>query len=246
MKKAIILVLTLVLCLSLCACGKNKDVIPAKDALPAVPELVGEWGSIYFAEEPVLVVNEDGSCTVLRQPGTWGLHKDMALWPVVLVMAQLDNKTSLEIEVHMRDDIQHGEGGIFIDNRESNTTLSAITRGVNRSNVVNALDAVPFVVGTWVDGANTEPFAVFNADGTCEILGADGVWGLDYTAYYNEKYRNGWDYCIQAKIGEDEWDVNISEEESGNYGFSIIHPQNGMELVSTWEAKNTNTTNAAG
>ena len=92
MKKAITILLALVLCLSLYACKKqNKDIIPAELALPAIPEVVGEWGSIFFAEESLITIREDGTCTILRQPGTWGVHKDACLWPTIQIVAQLEN-----------------------------------------------------------------------------------------------------------------------------------------------------------
>ena len=239
MKKVIALLLALVVSLLLCACNsKNKDFVPAEDALPAVPELVGEWGSIYFAEESLMTICEDGSCTILRQPGTWGLHKDMLMWPKVVIIGQLNNKTEAYIEFY-RDEYF---ASMDVYNKKDEISLHPVTQVVNRAEVVNPLDVVPFILGAWVDGENTEPFAAFYEDGTCDILGADGVWGLDYTAYYNEKYRNGWDYCLKAKIGEEEWDISISEEENGRYGFSIHNPQGGMSVIQTWEARNTNHT----
>lgn len=235
MRKIIALLLTVMLCLSFSSCGKNKDVIPAEDALPALPEVVGEWGSIFFSEESLLTICEDGTCTVLRQPGTWGVHKDYSLWPTILIVAQLDNGKEEQIEFYMYqgEDLGYPEGTLTIKNSELPPA-----EVVNRNKVARPVEAASFVLGTWVDGNSTESFATFKEDGTCEILGAKGLWGLNYAPYYNEDFGYGWDYYLFARIGELNWKIHVDEGESGRSVFSI---SNGpMKIIDTTEAKKLN------
>ena len=233
MRKIIALILTVMLCLSFSSCGKNKDVIPAEDALPAVPEVVGEWGSIFFAEESLMTIREDGTCTVLRQPGSWGVHKDFSLWPTILIVAQLDNGKEEQIEFYMYqgEDLGYHEGTLTI--KDSELPPAGV---VNRTQVDHPTEVASFVLGTWVDGDSTESFATFNEDGTCEILGAKGLWGLNYAPYYNEDFGYGWDYYLFAQIDEQTWKVHVKEGEAGRSTFSV---SNGpMKIVDTSEAKN--------
>lgn len=234
MKKILALVLTAMLCLPFSACGKkNKDVIPAEAALPAIPEVAGEWGSIFYSEESLLTIREDGTCTLLRQPGTWGVHKDFSLWPNVLIVAQLDNGKEEQIEFYMYqgDDLGYSEGTITVRNSE----ISPVGV-VDRTEVLRPEEAAAFVMGTWTEDSSSEPFATFNGDGTCDILGGKGVWGLNHAPYYNEDYAYGWDHYLFAQIGEQTWKVHVKEGQPGAATFSI---SNGpMEIVSTSQARN--------
>ena len=231
MRKLITLILAAILCTVLSSCGKNNDIIPAEDALPAVPEIVGEWGSIFFSEESLLTIREDGTCTLLRQPGTWGIHKDYSLWPTVLIVAQLDNGKEEQIEFYMYqdDDLGYYEGTLTI--KDSEIPPAGV---VNRNQVAHPAEAASFVLGTWADGDSAESFATFNEDGTCEILGGKGLWGLNYAPYYNEDFAYGWDYYLFAEINGQNWKIHVNEGENGKSVFSI---SNGpMKIVDTTEA----------
>ena len=71
-------------------------------ALHAVPELVGEWGTPYWNEESILTINEDGTCTLLRQPGRWCLESFAAVWPKIIVHIKLDTE-HLDLVVKIND-----------------------------------------------------------------------------------------------------------------------------------------------
>lgn len=209
-------------------------------AVQTVPELIGEWGSPYWNEESFLTVREDGTCTLMRQPGKWCLRVDFSTWHKVLMLVKLENGVQYEVELSMdpTTDWGYDRGWIFIYDRKTETPVWIDDEAqnpdgevVNRSKIVNTLDIASVAVGDWLEEGKEEPFATFREDGTCTIRKADGVWSLDYIAYYNEDFRNGWDYCLHAKIKGDEYDICFSDRDSGQYHMYIINQTDGIYIV---------------
>ena len=212
-------------------------------ALHAVPELVGEWGTPYWNEESILTINEDGTCTLLRQPGRWCLESFAAVWPKIIVHIKLDSGIQYRVPITWLDgDWGYAWVDIMIKNLAENTYIFSnpeteypVFRSVNRPQLVQPMDVASIVVGEWTEGEDKQPFAKFNEDGTCTIRGAEGLWTLDYTAYYNEKYRNGWDYCLHAKISGDEYDICFSDHGSGQYTMYIVNQDDGIYILNASE-----------
>ena len=71
MKKAIVLLFALVLCLVLCACGH----MDGAEAAALYPDIIGGWGTDIFGDEFVLRLEKDGTCTILDYPGTCQVHR---------------------------------------------------------------------------------------------------------------------------------------------------------------------------
>ena len=168
-------------------------------AIQSVPELIGEWGSHYLSEETALTIREDGTCTVLRQPGKWCLRRDFSTWPKIVIVMKLENGLIYESEFFMEDNIDFGytRVGFDIYNRTENIPViidpeadASFVSAIDRSKVIHPMEVASIAVGEWAEDENKQSFAAFREDGTCTIRGADGLWTLDYTAYYNEKYRN--------------------------------------------------------
>ena len=109
MKKLIVLMLVLALCVSLCACGGNENragKTSAKDEKlnaangiieeqvldhPLLPQLHGSWETDESARNSAytkLTINEDGTCVVDGNEATWNIG---GIWG--------NETTSLEIEI---------------------------------------------------------------------------------------------------------------------------------------------------
>ena len=203
-------------------------------ALQVVPELVGEWGSLYWNEESVLTINEDGTCTLLRQPGKWCLNTNHSTWPDLEMVIKLENGIQHYVKFQMDADMKWGypEAHIFLYNDIYQNAWEKDFRVINRNQVIHPMDFASIAVGEWAEGENKQPFATFREDGTCAIRGAEGLWSLDYTAYYNEKFRNGWDYCLRAKIKDEEYDIRFTNpDDYGLCSMYILNEHDNMMIV---------------
>ena len=101
MKKAISLLVALVLCLSLCACGssESKDDVPQNTEIvttevtagltatestvvdhPMLPYLYGEWEQEVYegikCSFNTIVINDDGTCVIDGKNATWEIDPD--------------------------------------------------------------------------------------------------------------------------------------------------------------------------
>ena len=81
MKKTIFLLLALVLCLSLCACGIDSE--KAESAMidhPMLPHMYGRWERI--VEDGIkcsfntIIINEDGTCVIDGIEANWKIDHD--------------------------------------------------------------------------------------------------------------------------------------------------------------------------
>lgn len=228
---------------------QGNDFVSPEMAVQTVPELMGEWGSPYWAEESILTIREDGTCTVMRQTGKWCLWRDFSAWPKVVILMKLENGQLYESEFSMETEMDWGYTRAFLDIYDRSVdrfvwtdpkTGAAVAEVVNRNQVIHPLEVAAIAVGEWAESENNKNFATFREDGTCNIRGADGVWSLDYTAYYREKFRNGWDYCLRAKINGDSYDICFSDHGSGKYTMYIINQDDGIYILDASEVIKTN------
>lgn len=212
-------------------------------AIQTVPELIGEWGTTYWNEESVLTIREDGTCTLLRQSGRWCLFNKAATWPEIVIYVKLDNGTKYRLPFHMLEmDWGYHVADLRINDIATDTYLLSdpdrdypIFRVSNRKQLIHPMDFAAVAVGEWAESKGEKPFAEFNEDGTCMIRGAEGLWTLDYTAYYKEKYRNGWDYCLRAKISGDEYDICFTDDGEGLYNMYILNQDDGIYILDASE-----------
>ena len=162
-------------------------------ALHTIPEVIGEWGSPYWAEEPIFTIREDGTCTVVRQPGRWLLWRDFSTWPKIVLLVKLDNGIQYESEFVINEERGFNFANFDFYDRVGNNTVSIdpnsdswIITSVNRSKVQNPAETFPWVLGSWYSQEDHSNVATFHADGTCTLRGTQGVWGIDTSLYSTE------------------------------------------------------------
>ena len=220
------------------------DYIFADLACQAVPELIGEWGSIYWNEESILTVNADGTCTLLRQSGRWCLISYSSTWPDIVIYVKLDNGKTYRVPFTLLTEMDrsYSNADIRIYDIGEQTYLWSdpereypVFRSVNRNQLIDPLEVASIALGSWSESAEKQPFATFREDGTCTIRGAEGLWSLDYLAYYQEKYRNGWDHCLLAEINGDEYDIRFSDLGSGRFMMYIVNQDDNIYILDATE-----------
>ena len=138
MKKTISLLLALVLCLSLCACGSNKaenpttiptEVIESTASKyadhPLLSQLYGTWEFESFGAPweytlfKSLTVNEDGSCIVDGTAGSWKISEDGTNETEVRILLYIDSECVYTVRFGESGD---GEGNThyFLQTSEAN------------------------------------------------------------------------------------------------------------------------------
>lgn len=207
-------------------------------ALHTVPELVGEWGSVYWAKEPAITIREDGTCTVLRQPGKWRLWRDFSTWPKIVILVKLENGLQYEIEFYVWEDSQYRRASFLIYNRVENVPVeidpniySPMENVIKRAAVTPALEIASWALGTWTDRESGADIATFNEDGTCILRGAEGLWTVnyDYAGYLDHSGESPDDLDIRVKIADREYQLGLWQEGPDNYRMNIF--DNGMEIL---------------
>ena len=208
----------------------NDEFIPSELALQTIPEVIGEWGSYYWAEEPVFTVREDGTCSVARQPGRWCLWREFSTWPKAVLLIKLDNGLQYECEFVIRENMDYSFASFDFYDRVENRSLylapdsdTSIIRAVNRSRVEDPAEAFSWVLGSW---ESTEPLVTFNEDGTCVLRGAEGVWTVDYGSYSPEWSR--W-VTLLVKVQGQEYRVQLND--TGDTVYMGIYLSDGVEVV---------------
>ena len=185
MKKVLSLLLAFVLYLSLCACGNtaevNNDIQKVQEITPWI---FGEWYAnypMYFSDAPIMVIRENGSGSYQGKEATWTLSEttDICEMESALIFHFndggkyhfiLDKVNDYNIDVMFQDmstpEIVGGHGLI------------------SKEGLENHKQQAECLVGQWINifditnPANGEIFMEIRADGTCTVLGAEGVWGL--------------------------------------------------------------------
>ena len=214
----------------------EKQFISAELALQTVPELVDEWGSIYWNEEPALVIREDGTCSVLRQPGRWCLRAREATWPRIDIMIKLDSGEQLYSDFYVLDipgsccaalDIYSSDTGIPVYPTDYTSAVSDPIV-ISRSRAGHASDLASEAIGTWAVAEDlTNPVATFHEDGTCTIRGADGLWSVDYTNMHNLPSDGYWE--LLAKINDNGYQIYLNDIGNGRFAMSIYSKD--MEIL---------------
>lgn len=218
---------------------QSEEFISAELALHTVPEVIGEWGSHYWAEDSVFTVREDGTCTVLRQPGKWCLWRDFSTWPKIVLLIKLDNGLQYECEFYVWEDQGYNFAGFDFYNRAENRSLyidpdsgTTSVRALNRSKVEKPSQIIPWVLGAWVSADDQSDLVTFREDGTCVLRGAEGIWTLNYDSYNPE--WNNW-VSLLVKVGTQEYWVQLND--TGDVIYMGISLSDGVEVVSSATVK---------
>lgn len=217
------------------AYNQNRAVISAQDVLKAVPQLEGQWGSEFFAEEPVLELNKDGTCKYLGREGIWAgeistlsraEHRDT----IYYIHTKSANGEELSLQfVFFDSDLGYTQTSLNTHMLSGVDTHYPIL--VDRTELTAPMEGDPAIIGEWVSKEDNSFIAFFSEEGTCNIMGADGLWTLDYPSFYDEKYLNGWDRIYKAKIDDSVWDIYIKRHSDGTCKLTVMNPDNGMHLV---------------
>ena len=202
--------------------------VSPEEALYTVPELIGEWGSEYWKKESTLTIREDGTCTLLRQQGRWGLHRNASTWPWIQILIKLDSGEQYFCDFYMHDELPDpilANMEIFnIETRigiESNIDIYVINRAV----APVAMEIAAEAIGTWaIPGEEGNPVVTFNEDGTCNIRGADGIWTIPYVTLYEDYFE------LSAQINDTRYTIYFNTYDDGRHDITIYNDDN-MAIV---------------
>ena len=222
----------------------NGNFVMSDLAMHTVPELIGEWGTYYWTEEPVLTIREDGTCSVLRQPGKWCLLSFASTWreyESVGIYVKLENGQYYKIDCMAKDYLDYKGARFDIYGPMSGCYLitdpdSVVTpyHSINRSRVDSPFEIAHSVLGSWVDSESGNSMATFNDDGTCTLRGAEGIWTVqyDYTSYYDSPREDTEHLDLVVKINDREYDVIMTSEQNENFLMRISEEGvNGVEIL---------------
>ena len=215
----------------------DRSFISTQSVLQTFPELVGEWGTTYWKEDSVITFRDDGTCTLLQQPGKWCALRTSSMESDVNLYVKLENGNPYHVCFWLDQEndwgYTHGVVDIFDFNNYQKLYPDSDQPAnvVNRNQIIHPLEFASIAVGQWTTAESNEPFAIIRDDGTCTIRGADGLWTLDYISYYDEKFRNGWDYCLLAQIDAEEYDIRFSNDGGDDYHMYIMNPYNALSLL---------------
>ena len=207
------------------------NVVSHELALQTVPELIGEWGSQYWHEESALTIREDGTCTLLRQPGRWCLRSDGTAQPSVILLVKLDSGKQYRCECSLYSDPQENHLTVLnILEADTDSLIYPTTQWyqpfINRTVVPSTMEIIPEAIGTWADATKPSvPIVTFNEDGTCTILGSSGVWSLEYSIYpgsYLQDFPAGGGK-LTAIINDNPYSINFNFYEDGRYDITVFN-----------------------
>jgi len=192
--------------------------IAAEAALPAIPELITEWGSYFFYEDSTLIIREDGSCIMLGQPGKWCVEKRFDTWDSLSLRVRLDNGKLYKCDILLERNIDFGyhlyimelhdngdfsfvypeeEAGLPTDVAFVHDPYLSFT--LDRNNPLPGSECIPVLVGSWADPESGEILATFRDDGSCTVLGEDTVWGIDYWNYDPDAEYISYGYIVKIE-----------------------------------------------
>ena len=194
MKKALSLILALVVCLSLCACGGGNDSTETTQAPTPEKAIVGEWKSL------------DGAITTFCEDGTgkapngydfsWKYDKDTGWYMMSLNGMTFSTEISTEngirffviegIEYYHTDDYEKA----VETNKPTESTDNTDTENDSTESTENPWANHPhltYIYGKWelikkdsYEQNETIPCSVvtINEDGTCVVDGVSGTWKI--------------------------------------------------------------------
>lgn len=175
-KKLCGVMIVLVVSVLLTSCG----AIRPEKMIEEYPYLLGEWSSEYFAEDPLVTLNEDGTCVYRGIAGTWkGDKESTANRPEINIKLENKEKYSLRwgpgYYGSMDDPIGYWIGVYQNDELIFDKTSNLYQTSDKR---IDVLSAFPWLVGRWSTTPNGEATLILRENGTCSFLGEETVWGL--------------------------------------------------------------------
>lgn len=178
MKKIVVLVLMLMLCASLCACGG----LSGEKASALYPDIIGNWTTDPFCEEIALTLSKDGSCTVLDNPGKWTLDEESSNETQVMLTAKTEHTTySIQLErvPANKRNIFCSVQLVITDAKQKLTVYKdeVFTPETGVLSYEYAMHTIPEAIGEWGSFYQTEESVLtLREDGTCTLQRQPGRW----------------------------------------------------------------------
>jgi len=184
MKKYITLAV-LLLAIVFCFCGC--DSVKPKEVLEHHPFLLGEWQSEYFAKDPLLILNEDGTCVFNGTAGKWsGIKQKVYITEEPRLTVKLENKEVYELNwnrIYTAAEIPTYEIEVFKDGTA--VDFAAGDRFIKMDEKIDVLQEFPWLVGEWTNSPDEGAKIILREDGTCNFYGTETVWCMSYSDYYS-------------------------------------------------------------
>lgn len=219
------------------------NILSHEHAMQTIPEVVGEWGNIFWFEESVLTLQEDGTCILNRQPGRWCVRSDGADWPKVTILIKLDSGKHYRAELQLSAEV-HGFNVAYLEiyDADNNTifypadseTAVYDSSVIKRNIIPSHTEVLPEILGTWATKNDpSTPIATFREDGSCTVLNGSGVWGISYTSYYRDLQNYGeviiWE--VGLKISGESYTLYFVPYEDNRFDMTIYGPGPGMTIL---------------
>ncbi len=192
MKKGIAVLLLLILCLSLAACGESPEEI-AKKTAEEHPELIGEWGTMLLSEDSIFTLREDGTCTYEQQEGKWTRDNKNSDDVRQSLMLKLDDGTDVNVSLMLEPYENYGEQWVA-------NNYSDMLAVVNRDLYQMPQEIIDAICGTWKSSGKSSSSLTLNADGTCVVNGENGFWSLPDPNHYSAD-DNSYGILVQTEDG---------------------------------------------
>ena len=230
MKKMLHTVLLLILVLMLTGCSKH---MPPQEVVAQYPWLVGSWGNALDFENKVsIVMNADGTCTVEGVPGVWSVPKD---WEIEYKVA---------VEIRLEDgNVYSGE---FINDKDmleviiwNEKTGRSVSGGyIQTEDMQTVLEEYRPVIGIWADMPNvftdisewTEVLEL-REDGTCSILGQEGLWIPKEHYSSLEDSGKAEHYEMLAKVDDSVYTISVYDPAHTNFHLMTVYDENYNKIA---------------
>lgn len=230
MKKLFHAILALLLILMLTGCSKH---MAPEDVVAQYPWLVGNWGEIGDFEDNVSVVmNSDGTCSVEGTPGVWNVPKDWEIDYKVAVEIQLENDISYSGEfINDKDMLE-----FIIWNDKTGQAVSGKYIPDGNKNI--SLEEYKSIIGAWADLPNVftdisgwTQVLELREDGSCSILGEDGLWVPKNHYASMEDSGKAEHYELLAKVNDSIYTISIYDPAHTNFHLLTVWDENFNQVA---------------
>lgn len=230
MKKLVCTLLILYLTFTLAACSKH---MPPEDVVAQYPWLIGNWGDVLDFEDKISVVmNADGTCSVEGASGVWTVPKDWEIDYKVAVEIKLENETSYSGEfINDKDMLE-----FIIWDDKTGRAVSGEYIPEGKENI--SLEEYKTIIGTWANLPNvftdisgwTEVLEL-REDGSCSILGEDGLW-IPKNHYASvEDSGKAEHYELLAKVNDSIYTISVYDPAHTNFHLLTVWDENYNQVA---------------
>ena len=187
-----------VLCMTGCGSVKPEKMIEES------PFLIGEWVTDYLFEDPLVTLNEDGTCVLNGVAGTWKGEKKNSSAHHPRLKIKLENKEKYSLHFIPSYAASDEPVGYIIDVMTEDGPAPFSNEQVYQTshNKIDVLAEFPWLVGEWTNAPEEGAKITLREDGTCNFYGEETIWGMDYTDYLSMTSVDPYFCPIQIKSGD--------------------------------------------